>query len=99
MSAKVSLFSTVVASTEQVSSEVGEETVILGLGNGVYYGLDFAGTQIWKLLHQRKKITEIRDALLSIYDVAEPELEADLLDFLGKLASEGLIAIADSIDS
>ena len=43
----VSMRSTVVATEDHVSSNLGGEAVILGLSSGVYYGLDVVGSRIW----------------------------------------------------
>jgi len=42
--------SCVVASDEQVSTSLGAETVILGMGDGVYYGLDAVGARVWDVV-------------------------------------------------
>jgi hypothetical protein len=39
----LALESRVVVSDEQVHTSLGDEAVILGLGDGVYYGLDAVG--------------------------------------------------------
>ena len=35
---------------DHLSSDLGAETVILHMGEGVYFGLDEVGTAIWKLI-------------------------------------------------
>ena len=42
--------SCVVVSDEQVSTSLGDETVILGMDDGVYYGLDAVGARVWALV-------------------------------------------------
>ena len=37
-------------SREAVESRVGEETVLLHLKSGTYFGIDAVGTRIWALL-------------------------------------------------
>ena len=46
-------------SIDAVESSVGDETVILQLASGVYYGLDPVGTRIWGMLKQRMTPMEI----------------------------------------
>jgi hypothetical protein len=46
--ATVSRDAVAVAADHQVSSQLGDETVILHLEDGVYYGLDPVGTSIWR---------------------------------------------------
>jgi len=86
----------VVASTEQVSCAVGEESVILGLQNSVYYGVNPVGASIWKLLQRQRSVAELRDAVLEEYDVEKERCERDLLDLLEKMQAEGLIEVVGS---
>ena len=82
-----------VASSEQVSCPVGDESVILGLKNSVYYGMNPVGSSVWKLLQRRRSVTELRDAVLEEYDVEKERCERDLLDLLEKMQAEGLIQV------
>jgi hypothetical protein len=85
---------TVVVSREQISSNLGGEAAILNLKNGVYYGLDPVGARVWALIQQPRTIAELRDILAAEYDVATPQLEADLLELLGNLAGMELVEVA-----
>jgi hypothetical protein len=89
----------VVASSEQVSCAVGDESVILGLTNSVYYGMNPVGASVWKLLLQKQRsVAELRDAVLKEYDVERERCERDLLDLLEKMQAEGLIRIVAPAD-
>ncbi len=46
----ISLESVAVASSDQISSDLLGEAVILDLKQGVYHGLDATGARIWNLL-------------------------------------------------
>ena len=91
----VSGSSTVVASKDQVSSDLGGEVAILDLKAGVYYGLDAVGARIWSLIQEPRAVNEIRDILLEEYDVDPERCERDLLALLQRLAEEGLIEVKD----
>ncbi|MGA8144872.1 MAG: PqqD family peptide modification chaperone [Candidatus Acidiferrales bacterium] len=78
---------------EQVSCPLGEESAILNLKNSVYYGLDPVGARVWALLQQPRTVEEVRDTLLSEYDVEAGRCEKDLLTLLEKMRSEGLIEV------
>jgi hypothetical protein len=83
----------IVASSEQVSSNLSGEAVILHLKSGTYYGLNPVGASVWSLIQQPKTVAEIRDVLLSEYSV-EPEIcDRELQDLLNDLESAGLIEI------
>jgi Coenzyme PQQ synthesis protein D (PqqD) len=93
MGAVLSVESVVVASRDQVSCPLGEESAILNLKNSVYYGLDSVGARVWNLLREPKRVAAVRDTLLDEYDVEEKRCEQDLLELLEKMRGEGLIEV------
>jgi hypothetical protein len=93
MDASLSVHSVVVAAREQVSCPLGEESAILNLKNSVYYGMNPIGTRVWNLLKEPRTIAELRDTLLSEYEVDAKLCERDLLDLLEKMKGEGLIEV------
>jgi Coenzyme PQQ synthesis protein D (PqqD) len=96
MDADLSVHSIVIATREQVSCPLGEESAILNLKNTVYYGLNRVGARVWNLLQQPRSVRELRDTLLDEYDVEAVRCESDLLALLEKMRSEGLIQVKDS---
>ena len=95
----ISIGSVVVAAKDQVSSDLGEEVVILNLKNGVYYGLDEVGARIWGLIQEPKAVEEIRDVLLDEYEVEVERCERDLLALLEELVADGLVEVGDETDT
>jgi len=93
MDAALSVHSIVVATSEQVSCPLGDESAILNLKNSVYYGMNPVGTRIWTLLKEPRSVEQLRDTLLNEYQVDAALCERDLLDLLGKMKSEGLIEV------
>ena len=93
MDAPLSLHTIVVATSEQVSCPLGEESAILNLKNSVYYGMNPVGARVWDLLKQPKSVTELRNALLEEFEVDEARCGGDLLALLETMRSEGLIEI------
>jgi Coenzyme PQQ synthesis protein D (PqqD) len=87
----LSLNSVVVASKQQVSCLLGEESAILNMKNSVYYGMDPVGTRVWHLLQQPRSVREVCDAILGEYEVDRPRCEQDLLELLADMHAEGLI--------
>lgn len=85
--------STIVATKDQISTEMSDETVILNLNDGVYYGLDPVGTFIWKLIQEPTTVHNIHEAILSEYDVDPARAESDLIGLLTKLSEHGLIEV------
>jgi hypothetical protein len=93
MDTPLSVHSIVVATSDQVSCPLGEESAILNLKNSVYYGVNPVGARVWNLLQRPKTVSEIRDALLHEYEVEPGRCERDLIDLLEKMRLEGLIEI------
>jgi hypothetical protein len=87
----LSLASHVVASDEQVSTSLGDETVILGMGDGVYYGLDAVGARVWSLLATPQRVSELVKAITREFDVSAADCERDVLALLEDLAERRLI--------
>lgn len=87
--------SLVVALENQLSTRLGDETVVLGLGEGVYYGLDAVGTTVWELLREPTPVAELVEAVVREYDVEAERCERDLLELLEQLRSHGLVAVVD----
>ena len=89
----LSLHSLVVATPEQVSCALGEESAILNMKNSVYYGMNAVGTRVWALLGEPRTIIQLRDTLLDEYEVEPGRCEQDLLLLLEQLRTEGLIEV------
>lgn len=82
-----------VATTDQLSTQLGDEVVILGLKDSVYYGLSKVGTRIWQLLQTPHTLDEIVAILVTEYDVTRETAQADLHKLLTDLHEKGLVAI------
>jgi hypothetical protein len=78
-------------SDQAIANAVADETVILHLGNGTYYGLDPIGAQLWEALQSGAVPASICARLLETYDVEQAQLEDDLRALLGDLAANDLI--------
>lgn len=99
MSRKLTTAAVLVASTQQVSTELphqdGQHTVILGLRDGVYFELNDVGARIWQLLQQPRSLQAVLATLLDEYDVNPAQCEADLLALVENMLSRGLVEIRD----
>lgn len=81
----------VVVSRDAVSAELEQETVILGMHDGVYYGLDAVGTRIWQLAAAPTALGAIADALVAEYDVEPARAWDDLRALVADLLAAGLL--------
>ena len=73
---------------------VGDETVILDLASGTYYGLDPVGARIWQLMAEGKTIASVCEILLDEFDVTRETLERDVLHLTQEFSAKGLVKIA-----
>jgi coenzyme PQQ synthesis protein D (PqqD) len=89
----LSLQTTVVVSSQQVSCPLGDEAAILNLKNNMYYGMNPVGATVWNLLKQPKTVAEIRDVIVEEYEVEEERCEQDLFTLLEEMRSQGLIEV------
>ena len=85
----------VVATKDQVSSEVGEDAVILNLKTGIYHGLDPVGARIWHLLQEPRTVNDILNTLLQEYEIEPERCERELVDLLQKLADAELVKVSN----
>jgi len=80
--------------TQVMARTVGDETVLLDLASGTYFGLDPVGARIWQLIGEGKALADICTAVLDEYEVERVQLEADVLRLTGELLERGLVAQA-----
>jgi len=82
--APLSLQTTVMVTSQQVSCPLGDESAILNMKNSVYYGVNPVGATVWNLLKEAKTVGQIRDAILNEYEVDALRCEKDLFALLEK---------------
>jgi hypothetical protein len=88
------IHSAVIARTNKsVHCDLEDEVVILGLEDGVYYGLNPVGAFIWNFIQEPHTVTEIRNAVLEEYEVKKDVCENDLQELLADLEEKGLIEV------
>jgi hypothetical protein len=89
----IKLDTIVVASRNQLSSDLSGEVVILSLADGTYYGLGRTGSRIWSLLQEPRRVEEIVEILVDEYDVELDRCRAESLAMLDDLHAHALIEI------
>lgn len=90
----MNLTSTVSIPPQVMARTVGEETVLLDLASGTYFGLDPVSTRIWHLLSEGNTVAAVCDNMLTEFDVTRDTLEADVMRLLGELRDKGLVNAA-----
>jgi hypothetical protein len=69
---------------------LGEESVILSLDTGMYFGLDPVGTRIWALLADRN-LEQVADVIHQEFDAEPPQIQQDLLALVEQLVEKRLV--------
>ncbi len=93
---KIDGSSVVVASSNQLSSSIEDEAVILGLEQGVYYGLNPIGARIWSLVQEPRQVSEIWELILAEYDVDRGRCVRDIVAILTELDEQGLLELRNA---
>ena len=78
-----------------VSADLDNETILLNVETGLYFGLDELGSLIWSMLAGGATREAILDQLLATYDVEQVRLATDLDAFLTMLEGNGLAFASD----
>jgi hypothetical protein len=73
--------------------QVGDETVLLNLRTGTYFGLNEVGSRYWQALVDQGDLRSAFNRMIEEYEVTPERLEADLLRVTNELVSKGLIEI------
>ena len=74
-----------------MSRLVGDETVLLDLASGVYFGLDGVGKRIWESIDEGLSLRETAAAIASEFEVEETQAQADLIAFATDLVERRLL--------
>ena len=88
----MTLDTTLTVPPQVMSRRVGDETVLLDLASGLYFGLDGVGQRIWRAVADGKKLSETVDIIVAEYDVDQDQATADVLQFASTLLERGLLA-------
>ena len=70
-----------------------QESVLLNLETGQYFGLDETGTRMWQLVTTSPNIDAAYQELLAEYDVQPETLRENLTELLGRLVEHGLLQV------
>ncbi|MCC1493810.1 PqqD family protein [Cognatishimia sp. F0-27] len=79
-----------------ISTNSGDELVLLSLTTETYYGLNPVGAQIWEILQTGGSVDSICAALQENYDVGAEVLRLDIEAVMRDLLDHRLIGEADA---
>jgi hypothetical protein len=75
-----------------VTRTVGDETVILDLESGTYFGLDPVGSRFLELLGEHRTLGAVLPVMLEEFEVEPGQLEGDLSRLCDEMLAGGLLA-------
>ena len=78
---------------DHLACELQDETVILHVSKGMYYGLNPTGGALWKYLEEPRTVGELEAFILQQYDVSPEQCVHDVSEVLHQLGSEGLVEV------
>ena len=78
---------------EVLASDIGDETVMMDMNKGRYYGLNATGTRLWTLLAKPIVIRDLCAYLTAELPVSPAQCERDVIDFIGALVARGLVQV------
>jgi len=71
---------------------VGGELIVVSAGSANIVALNGTAALVWEMADGVTSVDEMADALAEAFDVAAPDAEHDIEEFLGVLDSEGLLS-------
>ena len=80
-----------------LSSDLGDsepDIVLLGKDQREYFGLKEVAGRVWQLLEQPRSFKQLKQSLLSEYDVSSEQLTADLEILIEQLSAQEIIFAA-----
>ena len=96
MTKSIKLNSTVVRGEGCVGAELSpDETVVLGADLENYFGFDSVASRVWQLVERPMTVDAICSVLMDEFEVDRATCEAELLEFVNRLASESLVRVED----
>lgn len=91
MSAAISLESNFVIPPQVMSRLVGDETILMDLSTGIYFGLDGVGKRIWETIAEGSNLAEVSAVIAAEYEVEDGRAKDDVVEFVGELVERGLL--------
>lgn len=76
-----------------LDTDIDNETVMMDIDQGRYFGLNNTGTRIWALLAEPIVIGDLCDQLTEEFNVPMDQVEQEVVGFLGSLLNRGLVQV------
>jgi len=80
-------------SPDLISTDLDQETVLMSIDAGAYYGLKGPAQSIWSILETPLTFSALVDRLVEEYAVSPETCSEDIQQFLAKMEREGLLHV------
>lgn len=77
----------------KIAAEMGDETVILDISNGLYFKLNAVGASIWDLIGAPIPMAALVGQLMAKFDIDAAACRADVTEFVRTMQAKGLVEI------
>lgn len=80
-------------SKDILANEVGNDTVMMSIDKGKYYGTNKTGSYIWKVLEQPMTFGDLCSQLAADFNITEDKCAAEVVPFIEQLSNESIIEV------
>jgi hypothetical protein len=86
----------IVRNPEVVYTQLDQDLIMMKPKEGVYYGVNAVGTQIWNFLESgNRSLDEICKHLLNTFDVEEQQCFTEMQQFLKEMIEQKMILVVE----
>jgi hypothetical protein len=78
---------------EMISTDLDQETILMSIDAGAYYGLKGTAQSIWEHLKAPLTFSTLVDCLVREYQITPEACATELQQFLAELEREGLLRV------
>ncbi|MCA1199568.1 PqqD family protein [Sphingomonas sp. R647] len=80
-------------SRDWISSDLGDQLMMMNIDRGIYIGLNPMGAQIWRLIETPHATDDICAELIDRFEVDPATCRAEVDAFIDKMAARGLVLV------
>lgn len=91
---KIDSTTCVAKATDLLATDLDNETVLMSIQGGTYFGMEKTARRIWELLESPCTVSDMINRLSEEYNVAPDVCASDVIPFLQELCEEGLIIVS-----
>jgi hypothetical protein len=91
----VDLAARVTIAPDVLIQHLDDESVLLNVRSGKYFGLDSVGTRAWQLVTTAPTVADALTSMASEYDVGYDVLRSDVEELLSQLVNLGLVTLSE----